>query len=120
MSHKLTPKQMKAVHLLASGEKATVIARELKLRRETLSRWKRLPEFMAEIDKVMAETQERMRYRLLQLAEASISAMRMEVSSGDGDPKRVVAAMNVLKLLGMERLALPDAVDNDANSGKKS
>ena len=40
MSIKLNEKQLIAVHLLASGVKASIIAIELGIREETLSRWR--------------------------------------------------------------------------------
>jgi len=45
MSIKLNEKQLIAVHLLASGVKASVIAKQLSIREETLSRWRQIDEF---------------------------------------------------------------------------
>ena len=45
MSTKLNKNQLIAVHLLASGVKASVIARQLSIREETLSRWRQIDEF---------------------------------------------------------------------------
>ena len=45
MSIKLNEKQLIAVHLLASGVKASVIAKQLSIREETLSRWRQINEF---------------------------------------------------------------------------
>ena len=45
MSIKLNENQLIAVHLLASGVKASVIARQLSIREETLSRWRQIDEF---------------------------------------------------------------------------
>ena len=45
MSTKLNEKQLIAVHLLASGVKASVIAKKLGIREETLSRWRQIDEF---------------------------------------------------------------------------
>jgi hypothetical protein len=45
MSTKLNEKQLIAVHLLASGVKASVIATQLGIRKETLSRWRQIDEF---------------------------------------------------------------------------
>ena len=45
MSTKLNKNQLIAVHLLASGVKASIIAKELDLREETLSRWRQIDEF---------------------------------------------------------------------------
>ncbi len=45
MSIKLNENQLIAVHLLASGIKASVIANQLKIREETLSRWRQIDAF---------------------------------------------------------------------------
>ena len=45
MSTKLNEKQLIAVHLLASGVKASTIANQLGMREETLSRWRQIDEF---------------------------------------------------------------------------
>ena len=45
MSTKLNENQLIAVHLLASGVKASNIAKELGIREETLSRWRQIDKF---------------------------------------------------------------------------
>ena len=45
MSKKLNENQLIAVHLLASGVKASIIANDLGIREETLSRWRQIDEF---------------------------------------------------------------------------
>ena len=45
MSTKLNENQLIAVHLIASGVKASNIANHLKIREETLSRWRQIDEF---------------------------------------------------------------------------
>ena len=45
MSTKLNEKQLIAVHLIASGVKASLIAKQLGIREETLSRWRQIDEF---------------------------------------------------------------------------
>ena len=50
MSKKLNENQLIAVHLLASGVKASIIANQLGIREETLSRWKQINEFKEALD----------------------------------------------------------------------
>ena len=45
MSTKLNESQLIAIHLLASGVKASIIAKKLGIREETLSRWRQIDEF---------------------------------------------------------------------------
>ena len=50
MSTKLNEKQLITVHLLASGIKASIIANQLGVREETLSRWRQIDEFKEALD----------------------------------------------------------------------
>ena len=50
MSTKLNQNQLIAIHLLASGVKASVVAKELGIREETLSRWRQIDEFQKSLD----------------------------------------------------------------------
>ena len=50
MSIKLNENQLIAVHLLASGVKALVIAIQLSIRKETLSRWRQIDEFKEAVE----------------------------------------------------------------------
>ena len=45
MSTKLNENQLIAIHLLASGVKGSVVAKELGIREETLSRWRQIDKF---------------------------------------------------------------------------
>ena len=51
MSIKLNENQLIAVHLLASGVKASIIANQLGMREETLSRWRQIDEFKEALKK---------------------------------------------------------------------
>ena len=50
MSIKLKTNQLIACHLLASGVKASVIAKKLGIREETLSRWRQTDEFKEKLE----------------------------------------------------------------------
>ena len=50
MSTKLNENQLIAIHLIASGIKASVVAKELGIREETLSRWRQIDEFQKSLD----------------------------------------------------------------------
>ena len=49
MSTKLNENQLIAVHLIATGVKASLIAKQLEIRAETLSRWRQDSEFIKAI-----------------------------------------------------------------------
>ena len=50
MSTKLNENQLIAVHLIASGVKASIIANHLKIREETLSRWRQIDDFKEAVE----------------------------------------------------------------------
>ena len=50
MSTKLNENQIIAVHLIASGVKASVIANQLGIREETLSRWRQIDAFKEAVE----------------------------------------------------------------------
>ena len=50
MSTKLNENQLIAIHLIASGVKASVIANHLKIREETLSRWRQIYDFKEAVE----------------------------------------------------------------------
>ncbi len=113
MSHKLTSKQQKAVHLLAGGMTTIEASRHLGLRRETLSRWKQIPEFHTEIERVTQELCFNMRHRLLGLVDDSIAAVKKEFFAYKCDPKRIQMALNLFEMLGIHRVMMPDASEKE-------
>ena len=50
MSTKLNENQLIAIHLIASGVKASVIANHIKIREETLSRWRQIDDFKEAVE----------------------------------------------------------------------
>ena len=54
MSIKPNENQLIAVHLLASGVKASIIAKQLSIREETLSRWRQTDEFKEALEDATA------------------------------------------------------------------
>ena len=49
MSTKLNENQLMAIHLIASGVKASLISKQLGIREETLSRWRQNDTFSEEV-----------------------------------------------------------------------
>lgn len=114
MSHKVTPKQFRAMQLMARGYSLQEVSRQLKLRRETLSRWKKKPEFQAYFEEMMAQQRATWQQRLEVLVDDSIQRVQTELRI-PSDPKRIHAALNVLKMVGIGRIVHPDGPEN----GKK-
>ena len=55
MSTKLNENQLIAVYLIASGVKPSIIAKQLGIREETLSRWKKIDKFMEALENATEE-----------------------------------------------------------------
>jgi hypothetical protein len=104
MSHKLTPKQVKAAYLLASGNSGVEIATALNMRRETLSQWKRIPKFNELIEQIVKEQRDIMRRRITEMVEMSIANIITELSTRTHQERCLNASLGVLKMIGIERL----------------
>ena len=111
MSHILTAKQIKAIYLLAEGKMTIEVGKAMKLRRETLSRWKRIPEFQLELERIMQEMCDDMKHRLTRLVSESISSVSRGLNGVYTDPKRLQTSFSVLKLLGIDRMLVADDIE---------
>ncbi len=99
MSHRLTPKQRRALNMLAGGSSTTDIAIDLKLRRETLARWRKIPEFMYEYEKLMDEVRLGFRNKITEAINTSIERIAFEAGGPHGDPKRMEVLLKIIKTL---------------------
>jgi|GEM_PF-4654830 len=81
-SQELTPKQRRALYLLAEGATLSGVAKTLKVRRETVSRWKNLPLFRQEYDDVMNTTRQHLQHRMTTLADHTLQAIIMALHKG--------------------------------------
>lgn len=99
MSHRLRSRQLEALQLLARGHCNDEVIKTMGLQRGTLSRWRRIPEFNQELDRLMIEVHDDMRHHMLHLANASILAAKNQLLRYQSDPKVIQAALNVFKLV---------------------
>lgn len=99
MQHKLTSKQIQAVHLLVRGDSVFQITHSLKLRRETLWKWKRIPEFKGEYQRVLTETRAELQTTIEDVFQEALQEMKRELKRYDNDPKRLETLLNVIKTL---------------------
>lgn len=113
MSQKLTSKQYKAAIMLATGCTQQGVADRLKLRRETISRWKQKPEFNTTIQQIVRESCGGIEQRLRSLADDSITCIKAELGRHETDAKAIDAALKVLKMLGIDQIT-PEKTDNAA------
>jgi len=103
MTHRLTPKQINALHMLASGKSTIQISSELKMRRETFARWRKIPEFMYEYDNLMNEVRHGFNNKITEVMNAAITRM-VDVAGGyDSDPKHIEALLKLITTLQNDR-----------------
>lgn len=106
MSINVKPKQLKAIYMLMEGMNSREIAKKLKLRAETLSRWKKRPEFIVEYEKVKMEAWEKLEYRWQSVAENAVTAIASELCYHECNPKRIEMALKMLEIVGIDLKAM--------------
>ena len=102
MSRKLTAKQLKAAYLLAEGSSRYNIARSLKTREETISRWRKIPEFIMEYERIIEEIRAGFKNRLTILVDTSMDAIQGGIRYDSTNQKRLEIALNVIKTFGKD------------------
>lgn len=116
MSSKLKPKQLQAIYMLIGGATGREVANRLNLREETLSRWKRHRYFQMAYEKVKREARAKLDDQWQSLAEASVQAIRSELSHHGCDMKRVELALKMLEMLGIDVKTLSTATECRENA----
>lgn len=104
MSHRLTSKQLKALAMLASGVSQLQIANSLKMRRETFTRWQKIPEFMYEYEKLMDEVRLGLRNKTTEAINTCLERITYEAGGTFGDPKRLETLLKIIKTLEKEEI----------------
>lgn len=108
MSKKLNETQHQAIIMLAGGQPASSVAIALNVRKETISRWKQLPEFQAELNILLEDIRESTRNRLASMAEKALEVLEQDLQSTDNPTRRSRTAFKILQLVGGNTLAFPD------------
>lgn len=96
MARRLKPKQYKAALMIANGDADPQIIDKLKLRRNTLNRWRRLPEFFEAVMQHVDNMQQAAHYRLGAMQYVSFTALRDDIY-WDREPKRLKQVMEVME-----------------------
>lgn len=107
MSIKINPKKLLAAQLLGEGYSGKKVAKLLKIRQETLSRWKHSDVFIAQIDAYTAQLRGKLQQRVLQLLDKSISTIIDEVETKTDYDTPLEQAMHVLMQLDVPRHIAP-------------
>lgn len=120
MSTKLNETQHQAIVMLASGKPASAVAAALDVRKETISRWKQLPEFQAEVNALIEDVRESTRNRLASMVEKALEAIEADLQATDNPAQRSRTAFRILQLVGGNALAFTEKpLPTDANTIRK-
>ncbi len=119
MQHELTDQQREAIELFTSGKKLGCIAETLNIRRETLWRWRQLPEFQQAHQEMKQLRREELREQVEDLVRLSFTVITRELTREDSHfhrDRQLAASLNILKMLqpaqALENDPPPPMLDN--------
>ena len=98
----LSPKQTKAATLLASGMKSKDVASEIDCTPETISKWKKIPEFEAFLNQLRTELVEHSMQLLRNSVPDAIQTLNDIMKNSKSEEMRKKIAVDILKMAGME------------------
>ena len=96
MSTKLNENQLLAIPLIAQGVSGKDIANKLNVAKETISRWKKIPEFQAEVNKLLKEYREETQHKLRSLVNTALEVIKDELDDKNSD-QRITIALKILQ-----------------------
>src|SRR5579883_2345721 len=108
MSTKLNETQHQAIVMLATGKPASAVAAALDIRKETISRWRQLPEFQAEVNTIIEDVREAARNRLAAMVDKALEVIEADLQATDNAAQRSRAAFKILQLVGGAGLAFSE------------
>lgn len=97
----LKPRQLQAASQLAQGISCRDVATNVGVSPQTISEWKRKPEFQAFINELRIEALNAVRTRLQCLADEACETLSHLMKSGSSDSVRLRAAVAVLDSTGL-------------------
>ena len=99
---KLSPKHEKAAILLAQGNTGVATAEAVEVSPQTISEWKRIPEFQALINKLRLDALESARTALQASATTAAKTLQNLAESAKDEETRRKAALDILRITGLE------------------
>jgi len=111
---KLTPKQLRALPLLASGMVAKEVALTVNVSQVQISNWKKNEEFMEELGRARKEVVRETETRLVGLAIEAVSALGDLMKNARSESSKLRAAIYLI-----ERVGFQVSLDGYGKGGKK-
>ena len=96
MSTKLNQNQLLAIPLVAQGVSGKNVAKKIQVTEETISRWKKLPEFQAEVNSLLKECRDDTQHKLRSLVNLALEVVKDELENKNSD-QRVSIALKILQ-----------------------
>ena len=96
MSTNLNENQLLAIPLVAQGVSGKDIANKLNVAKETISRWKKNPEFQAEVNKLLKEYREETQHKLRSLINLALEVVREDLENTNSE-QRLATALKIIQ-----------------------
>ena len=96
MSTKLNQNQLLAIPLVAQGVSGKNVAKKIQVTKETVSRWKKLPEFQAEVNALLKECRDETQHKLRSLVNTALEVIKDELDDKNSD-QRITIALKILQ-----------------------
>ena len=96
MSTKLNQNQLLAIPLVAQGVSGKNVAQKIQVTEETVSRWKKLPEFQAEVNALLKECRDETQHKLRSLVNTALEVVKDELENKNSD-QRITIALKILQ-----------------------
>ena len=91
MSIKLNQNQLLAIPLVAQGVSGKNVAKKIQVTEETVSRWKKLPEFHAEVNALLKECRDETQHKLRSLVNTALEVIKDELENKNSDQRTTIA-----------------------------
>lgn len=98
----LTPKQLKAIPLMAQGMMGVEVAKEISVAPQTISEWRKSFEFMAELNDYRFQLLENARSQLQYAPSKAVQTLYDLMENSESDETKRKAAIDILRLNGFE------------------
>ena len=117
MSTKLNENQLLAIPLIAQGVSGKDIANKLNVAKETISRWKKIPEFQAEVNKLLKEYREETQHKLRSLVNIALEVVREELENINSE-QRLATALKVIQNMKLNAYLYEEIGPSEAENVK--
>ena len=117
MSIKLNQNQLLAIPLVAQGVSGKNVAKKIQVTEETVSRWKKLPEFQAEVNALLKECREETQHKLRSLVNTALEVVKDELENKNSE-QRITIALKILQNMNLNTYLYEEIGSSKAESVK--